>query len=228
MLSVTAGNSCASMAAITFTGRRAAASGGSPKRDNVLMIDRQARTEMCKVIRDYMAERIGALELGDELHCIAHATQDGTVKFVNKLMWYHYDDCKDHKIVASKQRWDYFNRLLLLLESEAEGDFVRVRSSWRAEWHRFFHGEKPTAAEIAVTPFPSISSLLAIRRSVEHFVRARYPKKIAGRRIRNFFVEGVLWIPWTIVRLINSPVFLLIQLLRPSYLEPRIRIPSSS
>src|SRR5579872_3626182 len=62
----------------------------NPGAENWGMIDRKARIEMCKVIRDYMAERIGALEFGDELHCIAHATQDGTVKFVDKLMWYHY------------------------------------------------------------------------------------------------------------------------------------------
>ena len=142
------------------------------------MIDRKARSEMCKAIRDYMAEGISAFELDDSLDCIAHDSRDSTVKFVTKLMWFHYDDCKDHKIVASKQEWDYFNRLLLLLESEAEADFVRVRTSWRAEWLDFFHSEKPSAAELAVTPFPSISSLLSLRREMKHFVRTRYPRRI--------------------------------------------------
>jgi hypothetical protein len=189
------------------------------------MIDRKARSEMSNVIREYMAEEVSAFQLDDELDRIAQATLDGTVKFVNKLMWYHYDDCKDHKIVATKWEWDYFNRLLLLLESEAEADFVKVRSSWRAEWLDFFHREKPSAAELAITPFPSISSLLSLRRGVEHFVRIRYPRKIAGRRIRNVVLEKILWIPWTVVSLIISPCVLLIRMLRRSHLEPQIKMP---
>jgi hypothetical protein len=35
-------------------------------------------------------------------------------------LWYHYDDCQDHKVVASKEEWDYFQRLLLILKSDAE------------------------------------------------------------------------------------------------------------
>ena len=171
-----------------------------------------------------MAERIGALELGDELHIIAHATQDSTVKFVNRVMWFHYDDCKDHKIVASKQEWDYFNRLLLLLESEAEAEFVRIHTSCRAELRSFFQRGKPSAAELAMTPFPSISSLASLRRSVKQFVRSRFPRHIAGRRIRNIFVEKILWIPWTAVWLICSPFVLIIRMLRRSHLEPRVKM----
>jgi hypothetical protein len=180
---------------------------------------------MSKAIRDYMAERIGAFELADSLHSTARATHDATVKFVHNLMWFHYDDCKDHKVVASKQEWDYFNRLLLLLESEAEVDFVRTRNSWRAEWRSFFHREKPSAAELAITPFPSISSLATLRRSVKQFVRSRYPRHIAGRRIRNVSVEKVLWIPWTVVWLVCRPFVLAIRMLRRSHLEPQIKMP---
>ena len=70
---------------------------------------------MSKAIRDYMEQRITSFELADSLDCMAHSTGDKTVKLVKKLMWFHYDDLKDHTIVASKQEWDYFNRLLLLL-----------------------------------------------------------------------------------------------------------------
>ena len=33
---------------------------------------------------------------------------------------YHYDDIEDHKVVASKEEWDFFQRLLLILKSDAE------------------------------------------------------------------------------------------------------------
>ena len=176
-------------------------------------------------IRDYMAERITAFELDDALDRLARGSQDRTLNFVRTLMWFHYDDLKNHKVHATKQEWDYFNRFLLLLESEAEADFVRVRSSWRAEWRYFFQRKEPAAADIAVTPFHSISSLLAVRRSVKQFVRTRYPKQIAGRRVRNNFVESIMWIPGSLVMLIISPIFLLIQLLRRSHLEPRVKLP---
>ena len=127
---------------------------------------------MSKAIRAYMAETITAFQLDEALFTIADATQDGTVKAVAKQMWFHYDDCKDHKIVSSKQTWDYFNRLLLLLESEAEAEFVRTRTSWRAEWHSFFHTKDPSAAEIAIVPFPSISNLLWLRPELKHSLEA--------------------------------------------------------
>lgn len=219
---------------------------------------------MGKVIRDYMEERIAAFDLADSLDGIAHATKDETVKFVGRLMWFHYDDLKDHKIVASKQEWDYFNRLLLLLESEVEAEFVKTPRSWRAQqavaalflagfvfvalrsgfgkslivytllsgavsmfvmWSGLRGLEKPSAAEIAITPFPSIASLLSIRRRVTMFARKRYPKSIAGRRIRNPFVEKVRCIPTGILWLVFSPIVLLIQALPQRQLEPRIKMP---
>ena len=236
----------------------------SPDGDNGFMIDRRSRDEMGKAIRDYMEERIAAFDLADSLDCIAHATKDETVKLVGKLMWFHYDDLKDHKIVASKQEWDYFNRLLLLLESEVEAEFVKTHASWRAEQAvaalclagfvfvalrsgfgkslfvytllsgavsmllvrlRLRGWEKPSPAKIAITPFPSIASLLSIRRRVTMFARKRYPKSIAGRRIRNPFVETVRWIPTGVLWLVFSPIVLLIQMLPHRQLEPRIEMP---
>ena len=42
---------------------------------------------------------------------------------------FHYDDCKEHFVVASKAQWDFFNRLLLLIASDAE-IAVATRRSW--------------------------------------------------------------------------------------------------
>jgi hypothetical protein len=49
------------------------------------------------------------------------------VDFVVSSLWYHYDDCKDHLAGLAKEEWDYFQRLILLLESDAEIDFVSQR-----------------------------------------------------------------------------------------------------
>jgi hypothetical protein len=50
----------------------------------------------------------------------AARTKDETVKHVADLLWYHYDDLEDHKVVASKAEWDFFQRLLLILKSDAD------------------------------------------------------------------------------------------------------------
>ena len=47
-------------------------------------------------------------------------SRDPTVRFVTQAVWYHYDDCLDHVVTLSKTEWDYFQRLLLLLESERQ------------------------------------------------------------------------------------------------------------
>ncbi len=45
-------------------------------------------------------------------------------------MWYYYDDCKNHIIVADKETWDLFNRLLLLLESNGELHMEKNKRIW--------------------------------------------------------------------------------------------------
>jgi len=48
------------------------------------------------------------------------------------VLWFHYDDLKDHKVIAAKAEWDYFNRLLLLLESDAELEEIKSGHKWHA------------------------------------------------------------------------------------------------
>jgi hypothetical protein len=46
-------------------------------------------------------------------------------------VWFHYDDCRDHLAMLSKPEWDYFQRLLLLLESSHQIEITKVRRwSW--------------------------------------------------------------------------------------------------
>jgi len=84
------------------------------------MIDQAARKEMADTIRSYLNDEIKAFEFHDALDEIRAQTKDRTVKDIVYCLWYHYDDLKNHKIVASKEVWDYFHRLLLVLESDSE------------------------------------------------------------------------------------------------------------
>jgi hypothetical protein len=91
------------------------------------MIDPPSRSRLVNAINRYMDEEITAFAFDDEIHQIGHATKDATVDFVVSSLWYHYDDCKDHLAGLAKEEWDYFQRLILLLESNAEIDFVSQR-----------------------------------------------------------------------------------------------------
>ena len=94
------------------------------------MIDRKARDETAKAIRSYMSEGITAFEFDEALFKVESGTRDATVRSVVQTLWYFYDDCKDHKIVASKEEWDLFHRLLLLLESDGELETTHRRREW--------------------------------------------------------------------------------------------------
>lgn len=84
---------------------------------------------MADAIGAFMDERSTAFEFDDALTEIANGTSDTTVCAVSRLLWFHYDDCKDHKIVSTKEVWDYFSRLLLLLESDAT--LETTKSGWK-------------------------------------------------------------------------------------------------
>ncbi|HYW81525.1 MAG TPA: hypothetical protein VE890_18210 [Thermoguttaceae bacterium] len=90
-------------------------------------VDRQARNRLVSAIRRYMDETLAAFAFDEEINDIRGASADETVQFVVDSLWLHYDDCKDHLAGLSKQEWDYFQRLILLLESDAEIDRVRQR-----------------------------------------------------------------------------------------------------
>jgi len=96
------------------------------------MVDRNAREKMAAAVEDYLSEKTTAFALDDRITEIAARTDDETVKHVAQALWFHYDDCKDHRVVLIKKQWDYFQRLLLLLKSEASIRIQRRRVwSWR-------------------------------------------------------------------------------------------------
>ena len=92
------------------------------------MIDQDARARIKEAVNDYLSDRITAFEFDERLFGID--TKDATARFVVGLLWHTYDDCKDHHVHLDKEAWDTVQRLLLLLESNAETD---LRLQWH--WH---------------------------------------------------------------------------------------------
>jgi hypothetical protein len=87
---------------------------------------------LVEVVNRYLGEEITAFALDEALFDIRTRTKDETVKQVSRLLWYHYDDIHDHKVVASKEQWDYFQRLLLVLKSDAEIVKETGKRTWTA------------------------------------------------------------------------------------------------
>ena len=90
-------------------------------------VERENRDRLAAVMRDYLAEETTAFRFADQTWEIGAASSDPTVQFVVSQLWYHYDDCKDHKVVLSKEQWDYFQRLILLLKSDAHVQVQKTR-----------------------------------------------------------------------------------------------------
>ena len=80
---------------------------------------------MIEAIQSYMDEMILSDQLDNMIGEITAGTEDATVKTVGLAVWGLYDDLQDHLVVASKEQWDYLNRLLLLLRSDAQATVVR-------------------------------------------------------------------------------------------------------
>ena len=93
------------------------------------MVDRISRDRLSELMRSYMDDQIDNIQFDETLHEIGGQTEDQTVRMAVRELWFHYDDCKEHFVVASKEQWGFFNRLLLLIASDAE-IAVTTRRSW--------------------------------------------------------------------------------------------------
>jgi len=96
------------------------------------MFSRYDRDALVEIINRYLSEELTAFKLHDAISEIGAKTKDETVNQVVSLFWCHYDDVEDHKVVASKEEWDYFQRLLLILKSDAEIIQEAGERRWRA------------------------------------------------------------------------------------------------
>lgn len=95
------------------------------------LTDRQARDRMAHAVERYLNEETTAFEFDDDLEVISSDTEDQTVREIFVALWGQYDDLTDHKVVASKESWDYIQRLLLILKSNA-----RLKIPKRRRWTR--------------------------------------------------------------------------------------------
>ena len=93
------------------------------------MVDRKDRNDLVIAINRYLGEEISAFHFDDEIFAICDRTEDPTVQSIVQTLWLFYDDCKDHKVVASKLGWDFFQRALLVLQSDGEIEETR-QSQW--------------------------------------------------------------------------------------------------
>lgn len=82
------------------------------------MIDRKNREYLIEIINKFLNCEISAFKFDDLLEEIDSGDQ--TVNHVISELWYFYDDCTDHDAHFSKEGWDYVQRLVLILQSNAE------------------------------------------------------------------------------------------------------------
>lgn len=116
-----------------------------------MMIDRTARDRLASAIEEFLDDEISAFKFDDRINAVADETDDETVREVTHLLWHHYDDVIDHKVKLCQAEWDYFQRLLLLLRSDASLQSERPDASARGEQPRRWTGRQTIAlAGIAV------------------------------------------------------------------------------
>ena len=65
------------------------------------MINRPDRDKLIHMINQYLSEEITAFEFDDLIGKLASKTQDETVDYVVSSLWEVYDNCEDHKVVAT-------------------------------------------------------------------------------------------------------------------------------
>ncbi len=92
------------------------------------IVDRNARDRIAAEVRRFLDGETTAFEFDDAIFDIE--SNDPTVNDIVERLWFHYDDCKDHRVTLSKPEWDYFQRLLLILESDHHVIAERNRTHW--------------------------------------------------------------------------------------------------
>ena len=92
------------------------------------VVDRHSRDRLAVEVRRFLNGETKAFAFDDAIYDIE--SEDPTVRSIVYRLWHHYDDCKDHTVSLSKTEWNYFQRLLLILESDRHIDSKACRE-WR-------------------------------------------------------------------------------------------------
>ncbi len=88
------------------------------------MIDRNARNRLLQGIDDYMDEKISPTEFNSLLHeTIAPNTNDEIIREIGDWLSESYQDRGTNRLQSECAYWKFFNRLRLLLASDAEYQF---------------------------------------------------------------------------------------------------------
>ncbi len=95
------------------------------------MVDSEARKRLAGVIRSYLNEEMTAFEFDKALEEFQWNENDKTVGEIAWGLESYQDGLRDHLVVASKAQWDYFQRLLLVLESGCQLETVKLDSRAR-------------------------------------------------------------------------------------------------
>ena len=90
-------------------------------------VDRKSRDALVASINRYIDGETMAFQFDDEIFSIE--SDDLTVSHVVSTLWCFYDDCKDHPVRLSKEEWNYFQRLILVLQSNGH-----ITVSTRRRW----------------------------------------------------------------------------------------------
>ncbi|MBN2024875.1 MAG: hypothetical protein JW809_19000 [Pirellulales bacterium] len=222
-------------------------------------LDREARSGLADAIRQFLDEKKSAFAFDEALDAFRDSS-DPTVRHIAQAAWYHYDDCQDHMVTLSKPQWDYFQRMLLVLESDRQIEVASVRRWCWTQWAalaclagfgwcvwRFGWGMhllafsmpfglvsiaislvrrwrvRRAAFDAILVPFASFGELSAAYRATPSFAKRRYPRTLAGRRIRSplaaFGVGLQLYATW----LMFAPIPLLVQTLPLKEMRTRVK-----
>ena len=92
------------------------------------VVDRKARDVVAAEVRRFLNGETTVFSFDDAICDVE--SEDPTVRDTIYRLWYHYDDCKDHHVTLSKPEWNYFQRLLLILESDRHIESETTRH-WR-------------------------------------------------------------------------------------------------
>ena len=90
-------------------------------------VDRESRDSLVAAINRYLEGETTAFQFDDEIFSIE--SDDPTVTHVVCELWYFYDDCKNHRVNLAKEAWDYYQRLILVLQSNAHVE-VSTQRRW--------------------------------------------------------------------------------------------------
>ena len=93
------------------------------------MVDRDARNQLIETIEAFLDDRIKSFDLEERIFDLE--SDDPTVNEVIFIVYHFYSDFADHNVRLSKPQWDYLQRLLLVLKSDAK---VRSKKVKRWSW----------------------------------------------------------------------------------------------